>query len=83
MTAMFATSSTLGISTIPESAKRNVPSDPYSQSGTAIMKKADARAAPGAVLTIWTAGLRVSEEEWAAPDTTPSTSPSFAIMTAK
>ena len=80
---MFATSSTLGISTMPESAKRKVPSDPYSQSGTEMMKKADARAASGAVFTIWRAGLRVSEEEWDAPATIPSASSSLTIITPK
>jgi hypothetical protein len=35
----------------------------FQRSGTDITKKADAKATLGAVFTIWTAGLIVSEEE--------------------
>ena len=43
-------------------------------------ENADTSFVPGAVFRIWSAGLKVSDVEWAAPETSPSASFSFTII---
>ncbi len=80
-TAMFASFSGSGFCSRPESPKMKVPSAPMSQFGTTITKNAETSFVPGFVFKICRQGRRVSAVEWHAPDTMPSASPIFTIMT--
>ena len=62
-------------------AKIKVPFAPYSQLGTTIRKKADTSLVPGLVFRICRQGRKVSAVEWQAPETIPSASPIFTIIT--
>jgi len=79
--AIAASSSGFGFWFRPESAKIKVPSAPYSQFGTTIRKNADTSFVPGFVFRICRHGRSVSAVEWHAPDTIPSASPIFTIIT--
>ena len=82
-TAIWASASSSGCTSRPQSLKMNVPFWPYSQSGTTITKNELASFTPGAVFKICRQGRNTSPVEWQAPDTMPSASPHFTIMTPK
>ena len=79
--AIAESSSGVGFWFRPESANTNAPFAPYSQSGTTIRKNADTSFVPGLVFRICRHGRSVSAVEWHAPDTIPSASPIFTIIT--
>ena len=80
---MAASSSAVGFWFRPQSAKRKVPSSPWSLNWVSMTKKADTSFTPGAVFKICRAGRRVSAVEWQAPATMPSASPAFTMTMPK
>ena len=70
--AIAASFSLSGFCSNPESAKINVPLEPYSQFGTTIKKNAETSFTCSFVFNICKAGLKVFDVEWQAPDTVPS-----------
>ena len=81
--ATYASLSAFGWTSRPQSLKMNTPFSPNSQSGTTMTKKLLTSLHPGAVFRIWREGRKTSPVEWHAPDTMPSASPIFTIMTPK
>ena len=80
-TAMLAISSAVGTGMTAQSAKIMMPLSPNCLVGHSIRKQEETVFMPGLALMICSAGRSMSPVEWIAPETSPSASPFFSIIT--